>query len=39
MVFFLKVIFCIILGIDIKKAYKISIEHLKVFQFLKKENL
>ena len=34
--FFLKVIFCIILGIDIKKAYKISIEHLKVFQFLKK---
>ena len=34
--FFLKVIFCIILGIDTKKAYKISIEHLKVFQFLKK---
>ena len=34
--FFLKVIFCIILGVDTKKAYKINIEHLKVFQFLKK---
>ena len=34
--FFLKVLFCVILGIDIKKAYKINIEHLKVYQFLKK---
>ena len=37
--YFLKVIFCIILGIDIKKAYKINIEHLKIFQFIKKGKL
>ena len=34
--FFLRVIFCLILGIDTKKAYKINIKHLKIFQFLKK---
>ena len=36
--FFLRVLFSLILNMNSKKAYKIKIDHLKIFQFLKKGN-
>ena len=36
--FFLRVLFSLILKMNLKKAYKIKIDHLKIFQFLKNEN-
>ena len=36
--FYLRVLFALILKINLKKAYKIKVDHLKIFQFLKKGN-
>ncbi len=36
--FFLRVLLSILLKIEIKKAHKIKVEHLKILQFLKKGN-
>ena len=37
--FFLRILIGIILKIDLKKAYKIKIDHLQIFRFLKKNNI
>ncbi len=37
--FFLRVLIGLILKIDLKKVYKIKIDHLKIFQFLTKNNI
>ena len=37
--FFLRILISFVMNIDLKNAYKIEINHLKNYQFLKKENL